>query len=259
MDMHQMLEELGVTADTLSVEDKRTLDEHGYIVFERVISEEWLSELREKYEELMAKAAGTIAHQREAGTRRLFDLENQGHVFDGLYTLPKVVASVAYLIKREFKFVTLNGRDAVPGEGHQSLHSDWPCAPGGPINAVTCVLMLDDFTLENGSTRVVPGTHRSGVNPVADWENGMALESHPEEVQLIAPAGSVAVMVSHLWHGGTINRTTGTRRAVHPFYMARDQHQSPGHLNAKEYIRVKTYKRLSPAARYLLDVEWDTI
>lgn len=259
MDMQQMLAELGVTEQTLTEQEKLTLDTQGYIVFHNLIDKQQLTELCDKYEELMSKSAGTIAHQREVGTRRLFDLENQGPVFDRIYTMPKVLAAVRHLIQREFKFVTLNGRDAVPGEGHQSLHADWPNEKDGPIHAVTCLVMLDDFTPDNGATRVVPGTHRTGINPVSDLEPGRALQPHPDEITLIAPAGSVAVMASHLWHGGTINTTTGTRRALHPFYMARDKRQSPGHLNSREYIRVKTYKRISPAARYLLDVEWDNI
>ncbi|MBM7565106.1 phytanoyl-CoA dioxygenase family protein [Paenibacillus sacheonensis] len=259
MDMHTMLKELGVEETTLSETEKRTLGEQGYIVFEELIGKEQLALLRDRYEDLMAKAAGTIAHQRENGTRRLFDLENQGPEFDAVYTMPKVLAAVAHLIGREFRFVTLNGRDAVPGEGLQHLHADWPSGPDGRQNAVTCLVMLDDFTPDNGATRVVPGTHRSGVNPAADWAADKARETHPDEVLVLAPAGSVAVMASHLWHGGTRNKTNGTRRALHPFYMGRDQKQSEGHLDARDYIRVKTYKRLSPAARYLLNVEWDSI
>lgn len=259
MDIKQMLAGLGVTDDTLSATETNTLSEQGYIVFENLIAADQLEALRDKYETLMANIAGTVAHQREAGTRRLFDLENQGEEFDAMYTMPKVLAAVYQLIGRDFRFVTLNGRDAVPGEGHQSLHADWPSGPDGQLNAVTCLVMLDDFTPHNGATRIVPGTHRSGVNPASDWADGKAGERHPEEVQILAPAGSVAVMSSHLWHGGTKNTTDGTRRALHPFYMGRDQPQSQGHLDTRDYIRVKTYKRLSPEARYLLNVEWDSI
>ena len=117
MDMHTMLKELGVEETTLSETEKGTLGEQGYIVFEELIGKEQLALLRDRYEDLMAKAAGTIAHQRENGTRRLFDLENQGPEFDAVYTMPKVLAAVAHLIGREFRFVTLNGRDAVRDEG----------------------------------------------------------------------------------------------------------------------------------------------
>ncbi|QHW32992.1 phytanoyl-CoA dioxygenase family protein [Paenibacillus rhizovicinus] len=259
MNIQEMLVSLGVHEQTLSETEKQTLSERGFIVFERLIGEEQLEALRERYEALMAKSAGTIAHQREAGTRRLFDLENQGPEFDAMYVMPKVLAAVWHLLGRDFRFVTLNGRDAVPGEGLQALHSDWPSGPDGRLNAVTCLVMLDDFTPTNGATRVVPGTHRSGVNPAYDWPKGKAQEAHPDEVLVLAPAGSVAVMSSHLWHGGTQNRTDGTRRALHPFYMGREQKQSGAHLDTRDYIRVKTYKRLSPAARYLLNVEWDSI
>ena len=48
---------------------------------------------------------------------------------------------------------------------------------------------------------------------------------HPEEVLLIGKAGSIAVMNSHMWHGGTANRTPTPRLAMHGFYCRRDKPQ----------------------------------
>jgi ectoine hydroxylase-related dioxygenase (phytanoyl-CoA dioxygenase family) len=246
---------LGATEDLLTADEKSSLDEKGFVIFRNVVEPEWLERMREVYEQLMAKegqSAGTEFGQ-EKGTRRLADLINKNPVFDRAYTIPKVLAAVYYVLKREFKVSNMNGRDAIPGEGNQGLHMDFNYILGEPFHAVTCLLMLDDFTPDNGATRVVPGTHRLGINPRRDWaDKAAAWEPHPDEVILTSPAGSVGVMISHLWHGGTQNKTNSTRRALHPFYVGREH---PQQLDQHEYIRVKTYKRISPAARYLLDVE----
>ena len=96
---------------------------------------------------------------------------------------------------------------------------------------------------------MVPGTHRGKLpkNVIQD-----AIAPHPDEEYIVAPAGSVAVFNSHVWHGGTLNKTKGKRRVIHCYFTAREHKQQ---LNQREYIRYKTWKRISNAARYILDVD----
>jgi ectoine hydroxylase-related dioxygenase (phytanoyl-CoA dioxygenase family) len=68
---------------------------------------------------------------------------------------------------------------------------------------------------------------------------------------LLAPAGTVVVFNAHVWHGGTRNRTTGPRRALHSYFCRRDQNQQ---LNQRDFVRPETAARLTDAARYILDV-----
>ena len=68
--------------------------------------------------------------------------------------------------------------------------------------------------------------------------------------QLTAPAGTVVVFNSHLWHGGTQNRSDRARRALHSYFARRSRGQQ---LDQKKYARPETLARLSPAARFILD------
>jgi ectoine hydroxylase-related dioxygenase (phytanoyl-CoA dioxygenase family) len=250
--MQECLAALGVTENTLTADERRALDEDGFVVFHGVLDSVWIDRLREKYEVLMERegqTAGKEVHQ-EQGTRRLADLVNKGQVFDGIYTHPRVLAAVNYVLQREFKLSSLNGRDAIPGQGLQGLHADWGRRERNePFHVVNSIWLLDDFTEDNGATRMVPGTHKLEGTASDYLEDTGA--PHPEERLLIAPAGTVAVFNSHVWHGGTLNRTLRTRRALHSYYTAREHDQQ---LNQREYIRKLTYDRISPAARYLLDV-----
>lgn len=251
--IEEALKQLGVTENSLSEAEKQSLDRQGYVLVPDMLDSHWLDQLRQAYEELMAKEgalAGIEVHQ-EVGTRRLSDLINKGEVFDRIYTHPKVLAAVYYILGREFKLSSLNGRDALPGFGQQGFHADWQARhEANYFSVVNSIWMLDDFTVENGATRVVPGSHRLEGAPKDYLADPLA--THPQEVLLLAPAGSVGIFNAHLWHGGTTNRSNTTRRAVHCFYTARE---NPQQLNQAEYLRKKTYDRLSPAARYILDVE----
>ena len=106
------------------------------------------------------------------------------------------------------------------------------------------IWLLDDFTPDNGATRLVPGSHRTGLMP-----DGTS--SHPHETLLVAPAGTVVIFNSHVWHGGTRNTTDAPRRAVHAYFGRRSHSQQTDQAN---HLRPGTEQRLSAGARHILDV-----
>ena len=252
MNMIQALGELGAHEELLSAAEKRNLDTKGFAVLPGIINADWLQGLRTRFEELCAKEgvhAGIEVHQEE-GARRLSDLSNKGTVFDGVYTHPRVLAAVHYVIGRDFKLSSLNARDALPGQGQQELHADWGEDYDGRFHVCNSVWLLDDFDHENGCTRLVPGSHRGPIPHNAGIDR---LAPHADEEYVVAPAGTVAVFNSQTWHGGTLNRSADRqRRAMHCYFTAREYGQQ---LNQAEYIRHSTWKRISPAARYILDVD----
>jgi ectoine hydroxylase-related dioxygenase (phytanoyl-CoA dioxygenase family) len=252
MEMKEALEALGVKESLLKPDEKHSLNQNGFVLLHNIMDRAWLEEVRKVYEELMAKEgaeAGKEVHQEE-GTRRLADLVNKSPVFDRLWTHPKILACVQQVLKRPFKLSSLNARDAEPGQGHQALHADWGSHKAGePFQVVNSVWMIDDFTLENGATRIIPGSHLkegSAEDHLKDVE-----APHPDEVLACAPAGSVLVFNAHAWHGGTKNTTKSMRRACHGYFTAREQEQQ---LDQRKYVRPETMARLSEAAKFLLDV-----
>jgi ectoine hydroxylase-related dioxygenase (phytanoyl-CoA dioxygenase family) len=247
------LREYGVDESTLSADEKGAYDAEGYCVFDRLIDGEWLKALSDRFNQLIKKEGASAGSEfsQEKGAPRLSDLVNKGAVFDRLWTHPKLLASAAWLFRRDFKLLSINGRDASPGEGGQALHADW----GRRTEPVCCVcnaiVLLDDYAVDNGATRVVPGTHKLTGVPVDYVKDPRA--PHPQELVLTAPAGSVVMMDSHLWHGGTVNRLGRPRRVYHVAYVGREQKQYQ--INQREYLRKATFDRLPQAARYILDVD----
>ena len=187
MDTTQALHALGAHHTLLTDTEKQDLNDKGFVLLRGTIGTVWLTALRNRYEELCAKEgehAGIEVHQEE-GARRLSDLPNKGAVFDRVYTQPKVLAAVHHVIGRGFKLSSLKGRDALPGHGQQGLHADWGKDYDGRFHVCNSIWLLDDFSRENGCTRLVPGSHRGqnprnvGIDPLAP---------HPEEEHLIARA-----------------------------------------------------------------------
>ena len=252
MQVQEALLSLGVTEQTLSQEEKDQLDRDGFLPLANILSAQQIAQINQRTAELIALEgddAGKEVHQ-EAGTIRLSDLVNKDSIFEICFTHPRVLAGISHVLRGDLKLSSLNYRAALPGSGLQGLHADWSGAVQ-PEDYYVCnsIWLLDDFTESNGATRIVPGSQRSGKAPrdvMAD-----PTQPHPDEVLLTAPAGTVVIFNSHTWHGGTLNTTDQPRRAMHSYFTRRDQKQQ---LDQKAYIRPETYQRLSPAARFILDV-----
>lgn len=251
MDSGTALRELGATAGLLTVAEQARLDADGFLPLPGILSAQQLQVIRDRLAELSAAEgdqAGIEVHQEE-GTDRLADLVNKDPVFEVCFTSPRVLAAVAHVLG-DFTLSSLNSRAALPGAGLQRLHTDWgEPVPAGDYQVCNSIWLIDDFTPDNGPTRVVPGSHRSGQLP------GQALGDpwapHPGEVKLLGQAGTVVIFNAHLWHGGTRNTTPRPRRALHSYFCRRGRKQQ---LDQQAYLRPETLARLSPAARHILGV-----
>lgn len=248
--MAQALAALGVHADLLSPEERHALDVEGVLILEGHMSPALLAELQARFDEVVAENEADGVPEREVGAKAIMNTIDRGEVFTEIFTDPKLLAAASHVIGRPFKIMAMNGRSALPGYGLQGLHPDWeaPVQPG-EYSIINSMWLIDDFTEDNGPTRVVPGSHRTGHMPGDDVDDPVA--PHPRERRIIAPAGSIAIFNAHVWHGGTLNTTEQPRRVLHCAFVAREH---PQQTVQRDHLSPETVARMSPAARWLLDV-----
>ena len=213
-----------------------------------------LEGLRARVEELFAiegQNAGAEFRQ-EAGTRRLANLVDKGELFREIVAMPRILEQIQAVIGPNFKLSSLNARSANPhSESDQPLHADMGGIPDEQGYWVcNTIWLLDDFTPENGATRVVPGTHLLKMLPQQVLPDIFA--PHPNQELVLGKAGTVVVMNAHAWHGGTANRTGAPRRALHGFYCRRDK---PQQQYQKQLLRLETQRDLTPALRKVLALD----
>ncbi len=151
--------------------------------------------------------------------------------------------------RSELHLSSFNYRAALPARAASRSRRPWRAEEDSGFLACNSIWLLGDFTPSNGATRLVPGSTAGDRPPTRRCRTPPP--PHPDEVLLVAPAGSVCVFNAHIWHGGTQNRTTRPRRAMHAFFGRRDV---PQQLDQRAYARPETRARLSPAARHVLDV-----
>lgn len=226
------------------------LDREGYLILADFMSPALLEELRSRVEELYAEEGDQAGSEfkQEPFTRRLANCLDKGEVFLRCIADHEVREGIAAVIGEEYKLSSVNARSADPmTEWSQPLHCDMGGLPDERGNWVcNTIWMLDDFTLTNGATRCVPGTHKSGRLP----DN--PTETHADEILVTGTAGTVVIMNAHLWHGGTANRTASPRGALHGFYCRRDK---PQQQYQKRLLRAEVQAKLSPDERWLLAID----
>jgi len=237
------------------MDPRRTeLSDRGFTILPGYMSADMLQSMRARVDELFAEEGDQAGSEfrREKNARRLANLVDKGEVFREAISSAPILALVESVLGPEFKLSSLNVRSAPPHSNSlQPLHIDMGLLPDQRGYAVcNTVWMLDDFTEENGTLRVVPGSHHLGRRPqdVLDDLNAV----HPEEILVTGGAGTVVVMNSHLWHGGTANRTAAERRALHGFYCRRD---IPQQQYQKKLLRHETQAALDFTLRRILALD----
>ena len=252
IDLQTALSTFGVTDTTLNADENKQLDDKGFLPLPNLLSTGQVTAIRQRITEITAvvgEGAGTEFRQ-EAGTERLSNLIDKDPIFDICFTHPRVLAAMNHVLNLDFKLSSLNSRASLPGEGLQALRADWGGGVDpGDFQVCNSIWLLVDFTPENGATRIVPGSHNSGKHPNDALDDPWT--PHPDEILLTAPAGTVVIFNSHLWHGGTINRSDSPRVAPHSYFSRRQHSQQ---LDQKQWISETTLARLSRAQRFILDL-----
>lgn len=266
----QALRELGVKPGTLSPAQLKQFDEQGFIIIENVLSKEDCVTMREAFERIFAFEQGQGGHEVhvEPGARRLSNIFNKTDAFDKCLWIPEILAASHHALG-EIKVHGANVRDPVKGHGQQDLHVDVPKKFADDWWVVNAMVMFDDMTLDNGPTRVVPGSQWwAPINVpyvnIGDWEpQPLTPEEaarvpadlaapYPGEVLVEAPAGAAIICNSSMWHSGTMKTSDRPRRMLHLTYTRRDL---PQQLTQLDYLTPELYNRMNPVKRYLLEIE----
>jgi len=83
--------------------------------------------------------------------------------------------------------------------------------PINPPLVANMMWMANDFTVANGATRIVPGSHLSGCLPDPE-------RTDYGEIPIEAPAGSVLVWEGRTWHAAGLNTADHPRYGVVTYF-----------------------------------------
>jgi ectoine hydroxylase-related dioxygenase (phytanoyl-CoA dioxygenase family) len=189
------------------------LDRDGYAVVEDVLDAPAVAFAREEMQRILPATPYGRDDFEGHGTRRVYALFAKTRAFDHAATHPLALAVLDRLLGH-YQLSAPTGIDIGPGERAQPLHPDdaiYPIPRPHPEVVVNIMWPLDDFTEENGATRIVPGSH--------EWVDRIPDAGVPTACVPMR-AGSALFYRGSLWHGGGANRTDRARLGVVLHYAA---------------------------------------
>jgi ectoine hydroxylase-related dioxygenase (phytanoyl-CoA dioxygenase family) len=202
----------------------RDLDARGYCIIPDVLSRAEIAALTARLVEQAEgeRARGVSFHDGGPArpNQRIWMLMNKGRVFRDLMLHPMVDALMGRLLGGDFLISSFTANIAHPGGEPMGLHTDqgyvgfWTPKPV----VANIAWMLDDFTSENGGTRLVPASH---MNQAATPRSTAYQPSEPAGMPTLADtivaegrAGSILCFDGRVWHGTGANRTDRPRHAL---------------------------------------------
>ncbi len=179
----------------------------GYAVIDGLWPQEDVASARAELHEILAATPRGRDDFEGRKTRRVYALFGKTRRFDGPATNP-VILEILDRVLGEYQLSAPTGIEIGAGEVAQPLHPDdalYPIPRPHPELVVNVMWPLDDFTEENGATRIVAGSHRWIDERPGPGTDTIAIEM---------PAGATLVYLGSLWHGGGANRTDRSRLGV---------------------------------------------
>lgn len=234
---------------------------NGYIVFDKVYSDEQMAELRAAFDPMLDEYIDRKGYN--TGTNRAqMHLPFQAPFNDpSIIEHPIAMSIIDGLLGEYNKLVYFASDTPMPGSDYQAVHCDinslFPdlSIPLPPFSLVLNIPLVDT-TEENGPLEVWPGgTHLHGDRANQDTLGGTinphmhivraAEHMHSEKVYM--SAGSIVIRDIRMWHRGTPNRSNYRRTNIALIYN-RDWYGSGYSIQ----IPQEEYNNLQERSRKLL-------
>lgn len=209
----------------------------GFLVFERVLSEDRIAALRGRFPELFAGRFDTGIYPDEWYWREGMSLPDVTRHMSNAWKADLTVAKLALSPDIGRAACALTGWDGVrigvdtiwwkpAGTKPVTLHQDSSFMDYlDPPRTVTCWFTLDDTHRDAGTLEYIPGSHKWPLIPIP--EDFHAPDDHrgqmhyaaeaagiaaPEPRFIEVPAGSCVIHAGEIWHGSAQNQTDDRMR-----------------------------------------------
>jgi ectoine hydroxylase-related dioxygenase (phytanoyl-CoA dioxygenase family) len=213
---------------------RQQFDERGYLIFERVLTPEFVDDIRTALKPHLARELTGRNDFEGFRTNRVYALLAKSPVFAELAIHPLALAFAEAELGSSCLLSAMLAINLHPGETVQPWHTDDGGArmprPRPPLG-ISAFWAIDDTTELNGATEIIPGSHLwddhriEGASSLADFASktppaSRATGDRADAIKLAMPSGSLAITKGTLWHRGGANRSQRPRLIITPQYCA---------------------------------------
>lgn len=222
-------------------EDKiEELVNEGYTILSKAVTPEWIAKLSIEINK-------SFQIHRQIQLKNNNDILTDGVALHILLNSDIFIEFLEFLIESGFiKFIQdgffksnciLNSFSALNNLPNQpnfssTVHRDLRFYSGDFPVMLNCLVMVDDFTIDNGGTYLLPKSHLEERKPTDT-------EFFKNAKQAIGNAGDILIFNANVWHAAAPNNTNKDRRAL-PFTVSRSFMKQ-----LLDYPRAIGYSRMS--------------
>ena len=193
----------------------------GYMIVEDVLSRDHIETIREHMYAVQPKIVAEVGQERlnRAGERGVLRLMMKyDPFFISLLEIPEVLAVVDATVSETAILQAQNGL-ALPPDSRpvmdvpppDSFHRDFPRVMNGFMASINMFLTIDEFTPDNGATRIVPCSQQKS-RPADEY-------IRQYNIPVTCPPGSLFIYDSTLLHAAGYNRTGQNRAAINQQFV----------------------------------------
>ncbi|KAG9238426.1 phytanoyl-CoA-dioxygenase-like protein [Amylocarpus encephaloides] len=188
--------------------------EHGYVILPSLFTKEQVdtgnSELARLHSEKTSGPASRGGRNTFEGlqTRRVYALADKSRALDCFPIHETLLKMNDYFLQEHYLLTSYHSVDIGPGERSQEMHTDDGLVHlprPRPLMGIGTMIALDPFTLTNGATTLIPGSHL--------WSDSQT-PTREAMIPAIMPAGSVVYFLNTIWHSGGANTSSLPRRSL---------------------------------------------
>lgn len=205
----------------MTTQQSQELKDKGYTIIRNQIDEKWLDILSKE----MDKA---FLEHRAIQLKNNNDITSDGVALHALLSSPLFIEFLETLLKNGFikslqdnffhskcilnSFSALNN---LPNQPNFSavVHRDLRLYSGNFPIMLNCLIMVDDFTVENGGTYLLTGSHLEERKPTDE-------EFFSKAIQATGKRGDILIFNANVWHSSAPNKTQEDRKAI-PFTISK--------------------------------------
>lgn len=210
----------------LTAEQTALFRHNGFLKLPRPLPNATVALLKTTIEEHIQSARAPVARNGQDRVVRISDLWGRGTPFREALTGPEVLDPLESLLGPNIEMVLNRHNHAtlrVAGDGTDYPHRDilqWS------RSLVTVLFYLEETTLENGCTFVIPGSHLlPGIASlrIAEDETVRRMDILDQALPVPMSAGGLLALDSFVMHAAGTNKTMGTRMSMTAGYHSVDE------------------------------------
>jgi ectoine hydroxylase-related dioxygenase (phytanoyl-CoA dioxygenase family) len=198
-------------ADANICDFKDAINEFGWVVYENALSEALIAEIINDLDQAYTirrkiQIENGIDTNMEGTLHHLLERDNFGlHFLEQMFCDKEI----RYFLEGNYILNGLSGVLNTNGSKPyvQNIHRDLRSFTANLKLMIQMIVLLDDFTEENGATYLLSGSHREDVRPEESY-------FYQKADRAIAKKGSIILFDSNLWHAAGKNTTSQNRRVL---------------------------------------------